>query len=1043
MKTSPFKWLFLSFLISVAVQNVSAQLSDLHYLPPLKQGRNNQAIREQSIYLSTPETAAFNVEIYRGISATPLTTITLSNASPQEYALSNGDNEITLVSNNNTGVILSNSGLRLVAPGGERFYVNYRGRSNSQAASLTSKGRQAMGTEFRWGGRPNWTSHNTSSNTLGIMATQDNTTFTLSGYNPACEFRLQGNAGGLTDDTYTFTLDANESFVFEAYNTQVSANNDGWLGARLISNNPIVISNGGLNMGVSATSNSRDAGMDQPVPIDNLGKEYVFVRGNGNSQTETPVIVATQNNTQIFVNGSVTALATINDGEYFVIPESNYSLSSAGGNMYVTTSKDAYAYQSMAGSTSIVSVGLNFVAPMNCLIPDNVNHIPDITDAAGVSMTGGITIIASTSTPDSNIVVTDGSGTVTKPAAETISGTTDWKTFYIPNLTGNVSVQSTGPVAVGFVGVNGVRGIAGYFSGFDVAPNVNLQITGNTCLPGAQLEVIGEVFDSYQWYGDGALIPGATSTTYTATVAGDYFVRVAKGPCTYDSNNLQVYYCDPDVELQKRADASEYDEGDTITYTISVTNWAEDPATNLVVTDNLPAGLTVQSATPTSGTYNSPNWTVGSLSSGQMESMTIVASIDDITSVNAVGTLVNIASNNQDQSDTNITRDSPSVYVLVHNDSDNDGVRDQVDVDDDNDGIYDTVECTIGEINLATAGTATSSSTYPGGDASKAIDGDTNGAWSNGSVAHTQASSANEWITVDLGSLQYVDEIRVWNRTDCCSDRLSNAYVFASSTPFLSSTDLQDSFDMASFAYQLGNTTGVTQENIRVSQSIRYIRLQLSGDNVSAAFINIGEIEAIQYDYCDTDNDTIPDHLDTDSDADGCPDSIEAYADLNADGGDGPAYGTGSPPTVNGDGSVSAAAYPTPADGGTNGIPDYQENGPVPSISAQPADQTTLIPNDASIGLTATDASQFQWQVSTDGGSNFNNISDGTDYNGTQSPTLIVLNPNLNMDGYLYRVVLTNNNWLCGSINSSPAELDVRLGTIITNRRVTIRVRPE
>lgn len=1042
MMKSLSKLLFVASLILGSSGSLHAQLSDLHYLPPMKQGRNNQAIREQALYLSTPETTAFSVEIYRGTSATPLTTITLSNAAPVEYTLGNGDNGITLVSNNDTGVILTNSGLRLVAPGGERFYVNYRGRSSSQAASLTSKGRQAMGTEFRWGGRPNWTSHNTASNTLGIMATADNTTFTLSGYNPACEFRLQGNAGGLTADSYTFTLDANETFVFEAYNTQVSANNDGWLGARLVSDQPIVISNGGLNMGVSATSNSRDAGMDQPVPIDNLGKEYVFVRGNGNSQTETPVIVATQNNTQIFVNGSGTAIATINDGEYFVIPESNYSVSAAGGNMYVTTSKDAYAYQSMAGSTSIVSVGLNFVAPMNCLIPDNVNHIPDIRDAAGVTMTGGITIIASASTPDTNIVVTDGNGTVTKPASAAITGTTDWKTFYIPNLTGNVSVQSTGPVAVGFLGVNGVRGIAGYFSGFDVAPNVNLQITGNTCLPGAQLEVIGEVFDSYQWYGDGNLIPGATNTTYTATVAGDYFVRVAKGPCFYDSNNLQVYYCDPDVELNKTADASEYDEGDTITYTISVTNWAEDPATNLVITDNLPPGITLQSGTPTAGTYTSPTWTIGTLISGQMESLTLVATIDDITSVNAIGTLVNIASNSQDQSDTNITRDSPSVYVVVHNDSDNDGVRDQTDVDDDNDGIYDTVECTIGETNLALAGSATSSSTYPGGDASKVIDGDTNGVWAGGSVAHTQNTTANEWITVDLGSVQYVDEIRIWNRTDCCSDRLSNAYIFASSTAFPSGTSLQDSFDNANFAYQLGNTSGVTENNFQVSQSIRYIRLQLSGDNVGSGHINIAEIQAIRYDYCDTDSDNIPDHLDTDADADGCPDAIEAYADLNADGGDGPEYGTGSPPAINGDGSVSGAAYSTPADGGTNGTPDFQENGPVPNISTQPADEMTLIPNNGSIDIVSSNTNTYQWQISTDGGTNYTDIVDGTDYSGTQTANLTVLNPSLEMDGYLYRAILQNDNWICGSVTSSPAELDVRLGTIITNRRVTIRVNP-
>ena len=1034
--------MLLICLICGSFQQVQAQLSDLHYLPPMKQGSNNSAIREQALYLSTPETTAFNVEIYRGTSATPLATVSLSNATPVEYSLANGDNDITLVTNNNTGVVLTNSGLRLVAPGGQSFYVNYRGRSSSQAASLTSKGRQAMGTEFRWGGRPNWTSHNTASNTLGIMATVDNTTFTLSGYNPACEFRLQSDRDGLTDDSYTFTLDANETFVFEAYNTEVAANNDGWLGARLVSDQPIVISNGGLNMGASATSNSRDAGMDQPVPIDNLGKEYVFVRGNGNSTTETPIIVATQNNTQIFVNGSATAIATINDGEYFIVPESNYSQSAAGGNMYVTTSKDAYAYQSMAGSTSLVSIGLNFVAPMNCLIPDNVNHIPDIQDAAGVTMTGGITIIASTSTPDANIVVTDGSGTVTKPAAEAITGTTDWKTFYIPNLTGNVSVQSTGPVAVGFVGVNGVRGIAGYFSGFDVAPNVNLQITGNTCLPGAQLEVIGEVFDSYQWYGDGNLIPGATSTTYTATVAGDYFVRVAKGPCTYDSNNLQVYYCDPDVEVNKTADASEYDEGDTITYTISVTNWAEDPATNLVVTDNLPAGVTLQSATPSAGSYTAPNWTVGSLSSGQMESITIVATINDITSVNAIGTLVNIAFNTQDQTDTNITLDSPSVMVLVHNDSDNDGTRDQTDVDDDNDGIYDTVECTIGETNLALTSTATSSSTYPGGDASNAIDGDTNGAWSNGSVAHTLNTSSNEWITLDLGSPQYVDEIRVWNRTDCCSERLSNAYIFASSAPFPNTTDLQDSFDTATYANQLGNTSGVTENNMQVSQNIRYIRLQLSGNNVGSGYINIAEIQAIQYVYCDTDTDTIPDHLDTDSDADGCPDAVEAYADLNADGGDGLEFGTGAPPATNADGSVSAATYPTPADTGTNGTPDFQENGPVPSVSVQPTDEMTLIPKNGSMSVTATQTSQYQWQVSTDGGGNYNNIVDSSSYSGTATATLTVLNPDLQMDGYLYRVVLTNDNWLCGSVMSSPAELDVRLGTIITNRRVTFRISP-
>lgn len=390
---------------------------------------------------------------------------------------------------------------------------------------------------------------------------------------------------------------------------------------------------------------SRDAGIDQPVPEDNLGKDYIFVRGGGVNSTEFPIIIATQNNTQIFLNGSATPMATINNGEYFIVPGTNYSSGSPGANMYVRTSKDAYAYQNLAGTTGIQTVGLNFVAPLNCLIPDQVDNIPDITDAAGTTLIGGITIIASANTPDANIIVTDGSGVVTKPASLSVAGDSDWKTFYIPNLTGNVDVQSTGPVDVGFFGGNGNRGIAGYFSGFDVAPNVDLQITGTQCLPGADLEVMGEVFDAYQWFFDGNPIAGATGTTYNPTIAGDYFVRVTKGPCTYDSNNLQAYYCNPDIQLIKTANVSSINEGSTVTFTITAQNFGVDPTTNLVVTDVLPAGLSLVSATPTVGTWNAPNWNVGTLTRGSLQRITIVVRADSNNLTYPIQSPTNVATN--------------------------------------------------------------------------------------------------------------------------------------------------------------------------------------------------------------------------------------------------------------------------------------------------------------------------------------------------------------------------------------------------------------
>jgi len=373
-----------------------SQLSDLHYLPPLKQGRNNAGIQQQRIHLSTPETTAFTVRAYRGTNTTPIQTFTISNTAPAVYTLGDGDNNITLVNNTNTGIVLSDSGLRFESTGGQQFYVNYRGRSANQAASLTSKGREALGTNFRWGGVPNLGAHSSKSNTLGIMATEDNTTVTLSGYDPNCRFRQGNNIDGITANSYTFTLNANQSFVFENYvgTRNIAAHIDGWIGATLQSDKPIVISNGSINYGRQAGASNRDAGIDQPVPIENTGKEYVFIRGNGNAdgRTEFPLIIATADDTDIEIGGTI--VATIDDGEYYQVPSGFYSGTTAGANMYIETSKDVYAYQCLAGSTGVQTAGLNFIAPVNCLLPNIMDNIPDIRNMAGIQVTGGLTIIA-------------------------------------------------------------------------------------------------------------------------------------------------------------------------------------------------------------------------------------------------------------------------------------------------------------------------------------------------------------------------------------------------------------------------------------------------------------------------------------------------------------------------------------------------------------------------------------------------------------------------------------------------------------------------
>ena len=92
--------------------------------------------------------------------------------------------------------------------------------------------------------------------------------------------------------------------------------------------------------------------------------------------------------------------------------------------------------------------------------------------------------------------------------------------------------------------------------------------------------------------------------------------------------------------------------------------------------------------------------------------------------------------------------------------------------------------------NLALGRPTSQSSTLNSsmGAAGRAVDGNTNGDFFAGSVTHpgrtptTRIPGGN----VDLGSSQQVGTVELWNRTDCCPDRLRQFYVFASATPFTS-----------------------------------------------------------------------------------------------------------------------------------------------------------------------------------------------------------------------------------------------------------------
>ncbi len=81
--------------------------------------------------------------------------------------------------------------------------------------------------------------------------------------------------------------------------------------------------------------------------------------------------------------------------------------------------------------------------------------------------------------------------------------------------------------------------------------------------------------------------------------------------------------------------------------------------------------------------------------------------------------------------------------------------------------------------NVAIQGKASQSSTDFGGDAARAIDGNTDGDYTKNSTTHT-AGSNNPWWEVELGSAISIESIQLFNRTDgSIHERLNGAVVTA------------------------------------------------------------------------------------------------------------------------------------------------------------------------------------------------------------------------------------------------------------------------
>ena len=102
-----------------------------------------------------------------------------------------------------------------------------------------------------------------------------------------------------------------------------------------------------------------------------------------------------------------------------------------------------------------------------------------------------------------------------------------------------------------------------------------------------------------------------------------------------------------DIGVEKLVSASNVIVGDTISYSVRVTNHGPNDATGVYVDDPIPSGVTLTMAIPSQGTYDSitGRWDVGALANGVDAVLILVVTVTDPVNI------INVATSGSDEFD--------------------------------------------------------------------------------------------------------------------------------------------------------------------------------------------------------------------------------------------------------------------------------------------------------------------------------------------------------------------------------------------------------
>jgi uncharacterized repeat protein (TIGR01451 family) len=403
-----------------------------------------------------------------------------------------------------------------------------------------------------------------------------------------------------------------------------------------------------------------------------------------NSDTETTAVNA-QVDLAVTKTDGLTSVTSGNNLTYTIVVTNNGP--SQATNVNLTDALPAtltYGSHTVSQGTGTIT-GQNFSAALGTLAPGASATVTIVAAVAGTA-TGTISNTASVTATQTDSNNANNSATDTTTATPQIDLQITKTDTPDPVIAGNqltytIQVTNAGPsTATGVTVTDVLPGTVTFVSGTSTVGTVSNSsgtVTGTigTLASGASATVTLVV----------NVAPTARGTiSNTATVTG---TQTDTNSANNSATTTSTANGNIDLTIAKVDSADPVIAGNTLTYTVTVTNNGPSTATNVVVTDVLPSSLTFGSATASQGTVSNNAGTVtanvGTLAPGATATITIVTnvpssitqqSLSNTATVTATETDTNATNNSATQTTQAIAFSSLSGFAYI--DTNRNGVRD-------------------------------------------------------------------------------------------------------------------------------------------------------------------------------------------------------------------------------------------------------------------------------------------------------------------------------------------------------------------------------